>query len=213
MTTLLLIRHGQSEANLEGVFAGQCDIPLTELGIKQAEKTAGFIAENYKVDCVYASDLIRAFETGKTIAKAFNLPVNPNPGIREIRAGKWEAVSFDKISEESPEAYKKWREDIGNSTCPDGESVKDLGERVMATLKAIAEENDGKTVVIATHATPIRVSQTLIEYGNLAPMQNVPWVSNTSVTEVYYDNGKWTLGKVGQDSHLSGYRTNLPNNV
>ncbi len=213
MTTLLLIRHGQSMANLEGVFAGQCDIPLTELGLKQAEKTAEFIAENYEVDCVYASDLIRAFKTGKTIANAFNLPVIPNPGMREIYAGKWQAVSFDEICKGFPEAYKKWREDIGNSTCPDGESVKELGERVMKTLASIAEENEGKTVVIATHATPIRVSQTLIEYGNLAPMQNVPWVSNTSVTEVYYDNGKWTLGRVGQDSHLQEYRTNLPNNV
>lgn len=213
MTTLLLIRHGQSEANLSRVFAGNYDAPLTELGLRQAEKTAEFITENYKVDCVYASDLIRAFETGKTVANALNLPITPNGGLREIRAGKWEAIPFDDIVIKFPEEYQKWREDIGNSSCPDGESVKALGERVMATLTAIAEENDGKTVVIATHATPIRVSQTLIEYGNLAPMQDVPWVSNASVTEIIYDSGKWTLGKVGQDSHLSDFRTNLPNNV
>lgn len=213
MTTLLLIRHGQSEANLSRVFAGNYDAPLTELGLRQAEKTAEFITENYKVDCVYASDLIRAFETGKTVANTLNLPITPNGGLREIRAGKWEALPFDDIVIKFPEEYKKWREDIGNSSCPDGESVKALGERVMATLTAIAEENDGKTVVIATHATPIRVSQTLIEYGNLAPMQDVPWVSNASVTELIYDNGKWSVGKVGQDSHLSDFRTNLPSNV
>ncbi len=213
MTTLLLVRHGQSEANLEGVFAGNYDAPLTELGLKQAEKTAEFITENYRVDCVYASDLIRAFETGKTVANALKLPIIPNDGLREIRAGEWEALPFDDIVIKFPEEYKKWKEDIGNSSCPNGESVKMLGERVMATLTAIAEENDGKTVVIATHATPIRVSRTLIEYGNLAPMQDIPWVSNASVTEIIYDNGKWTVGRVGQDSHLSDFRTNLPNNV
>lgn len=213
MTTLLLIRHGQSEANLSRVFAGNYDAPLTELGLRQAEKTAEFITENYKVDCVYASDLIRAFETGKTVANALNLPITPNGGLREIRAGKWEALPFDDIVIKFPEEYKKWREDIGNSSCPDGESVKALGERVMETLTEIAEENDGKTVIIATHATPIRVSRTLIEYGNLAPMQDVPWVSNASVTELIYDNGKWSVGKVGQDSHLSDFRTNLPSNV
>ncbi len=213
MTTLLLVRHGQSEANLEGVFAGDYDAPLTELGFRQAEKTAEFIAGNYKVDGVYASDLIRAFETGKTVANILNLPVISNDGLREIRAGEWEAMPFDDIVVKFPEEYKKWKEDIGNSSCPDGESVKMLGERVLAALTAIAEENDGKTVVIATHATPIRVSQTLIEYGNLAPMQDIPWVSNASVTEIIYDNGKWFVGKVGQDSHLSDFRTNLPNNV
>lgn len=213
MTTLLLIRHGQSEANLSRVFAGNYDVPLTELGLIQAEKTADFIAENYKVNSVYASDLIRAFETGKTIANVLNLPITPNDGLREIRAGEWEALPFDDIVVKFSEEYKKWKEDIGNSSCPNGESVKVLGERVMATLTAIAEENDGKTVVIATHATPIRVSRTLIEYGNLAPMQEIPWVSNASVTEIIYDNGKWTVGRVGQDSHLSDFRTNLPKNV
>lgn len=213
MTTLLLIRHGQSQANLSRVFAGNYDAPLTELGLKQAEKTAEFIAENYRVDCVYASDLIRAFETGKTVANALKLPIIPNDGLREIRAGEWEALPFDDIVVKFPEEYKKWKEDIGNSSCPNGESVKMLGERVMATLTAIAEENDGKTVVVATHATPIRASRTLIEHGNLEPMQDIPWVSNASVTELIYDNGKWSVGKVGQDSHLSDFRTNLPNNV
>jgi probable phosphoglycerate mutase len=213
MTTLLLIRHGQSEANLSRVFAGNYNAPLTDLGLRQAEKTAEFIAENYKVDCVYSSDLIRAFETGKTVANALNLTTKPNDGLREIRAGEWEALPFDDIVLKFPEEYKIWKEDIGNSSCPNGESVKVLGERVMSTLTAIAEENDGKTVVIATHATPIRVSRTLIEYGNLAPMQDIPWVSNASVTELIYDNGKWTVGRVGQDSHLSEFRTNLPNNV
>lgn len=213
MTTLLLIRHGQSEANLTGVFAGNYDSPLVELGFKQAEKTAEFIAENYKVDRVYASDLIRAFETGKTVAGKLGLEVIPEPGMREIRAGKWEGIKFDSIISDFPEEYAKWMDDVGNSGCPGGETVKILGERVMETLTKIAEENDGKTVAIATHATPIRVSQTLISYENLDEMKNVPWVPNASVTEIKYDNGKWELVKVGQDEHLDGVKTNLPANV
>ena len=213
MTTLLLIRHGQSEANLTGVFAGNFDSPLMELGFKQAEKTAEFIAENYKVDKVYASDLIRAFETGRTVAKRLGLEIIPEPGMREIRAGKWEGILFDKIVSDFPEEYDKWMNDVGNSGCPGGETVKILGERVMATLTKIAEENDGKTVAVATHATPIRVSQTLISYKNLDEMKNVPWVPNASVTEIKYDNGKWELVKVGQDEHLDGVKTNLPANV
>lgn len=213
MTTLLLIRHGQSEANLSGVFAGNYDVPLTDLGIKQAEKTAEFIAKNYKVDRVYSSDLIRAFETGRTVANALNLPVIPNDGLREIRAGEWEAIPFDNIVIKFPEEYRTWKEDIGNSACPGGETVRELADRVKDALEKIAKENDGKTIAVATHATPIRATQCRIGCDSLDCMKNLPWVSNASVTEVYYDSGNWTLGKVGQDSHLTDFRTNLPKNV
>ena len=67
MTRLLFVRHGQSKANLDGVFAGQIDPALTELGCRQAECTAEFIAENYKVDAVYSSDLQRAYQTGLAV--------------------------------------------------------------------------------------------------------------------------------------------------
>lgn len=213
MTTLLLIRHGQSMANLEGVFAGNYDAPLTELGYNQAKRTAEFIAENYKVDKVYASDLIRAFETGKCVADKLGLDVIPEPNLREIRAGKWEGILFDKIVSDFPKEYAKWMDDVGNSGCPGGETVKELGERVLGALNSIVKENEGKTVVLATHATPVRVSQTLIGYGNLDAMKDVPWVSNASVTEISYDDGEWKLVKIGQDNHLSDLKTNLPANV
>ncbi len=200
-------------ANLEGVFAGNYDAPLTELGYNQAKRTAEFIAENYKVDKVYASDLIRAFETGKCVADKLGLDVIPEPNLREIRAGKWEGILFDKIVSDFPKEYAKWMDDAGNSGCPGGETVKELGERVLGALNSIAKENESKTVVLATHATPVRVSQTLIGYGNLDAMKDVPWVSNASVTEISYDDGEWKLVKIGQDNHLSDLKTNLPANV
>ena len=70
MTRVLLIRHGESMANKQSVFAGQIDPPLTELGLTQAALTAKFIKENYAVDAAYASDLQRAWETGLRAAEA-----------------------------------------------------------------------------------------------------------------------------------------------
>ena len=75
-----------------------------------------------------------------------------------------------------------WLSDIGNAVCSGGESVKELGARVMEALTDIAKKNSGKTVAVATHATPIRAAQTLIEYGDIGYMKDVPWVSNGSVT-------------------------------
>lgn len=213
MTTLLFIRHGQSQANLDGVFAGNYDAELTKLGYEQAERTAQFIAENYNVDAVYASDLVRAFETGKCIAAPFSLPVIPEPGMREIYAGKWEGVTFEDIVKNFPEEFSKWQEDVGNSRCSGGESTRELSERVLSAVTRIAEENDGKTVAVATHATPVRVLQCILSGASFDDMKDIPWVSNASVTEATYDNGEWKLIKIGEDSHMSDLKTTLPVNV
>ena len=89
MTKLLIIRHGQSQANLDGIFVGHVDSPLSDLGKQQAEVTADFIVSNYHVDAVYASDLERAFYTGKTVADRLGLPITAVRGMREIFAGDW----------------------------------------------------------------------------------------------------------------------------
>lgn len=213
MTTLLLVRHGQSEANRLKTFAGNTDVPLDEKGILQANKTGEFIKENYKIDSVYASDLKRAFLTGEIISEHSGVEIKKEKLLREIFAGEWEGKSFDTLTTEFSSDYSVWLSDIGKSKCTNGESVKELSERILRALSSIAEENDGKTVVIATHATPIRSMMCILNGLSLDEMKNVGWVSNASVTELFYDNGKWSFGKTGQDAHLSELRSTFPKNV
>lgn len=213
MTKILMVRHGQSEANSLGVFAGHYDIELTELGCRQAQCTAKFIAENYKVDAVYASDLKRAFNTAKYIAREFGLAVVPEKNFREISAGEWEEVKFEDIIKFYGEDYRVWQTDIGNSRCTGGESVKELAKRVCDTLKKVAEENEGKTIVIGTHATPVRVAQCVFGGHTFDEMKNIPWSSNASVTEIVCENGKFAVTKASIDSHLADLKSQLPANV
>ncbi len=213
MTTLLLIRHGESMANTEKKFAGFLNVPLSPLGESQAQTTAAYIHANRTVDAVYASDLARAFDTGKAVADHFGLPIHPEPDLREICAGEWEGAVFDELPTLFPESYQRWLTDIGNASCDGGESVAELQQRVVAALYRIAKENDGKTVVIATHATPIRVFQCHCAGKPLGDMNTLPWVTNASITEVAYDNGSFRLVRVGDDSHLGTSRTALPANV
>lgn len=213
MTTLLLIRHGETWANREDVFAGFIDAKLTDIGYQQAELTADYVVRNYKVDNVYASDLERAFETGKAVADRIGVETIPEKGMREIYGGSWENVKYEKLCIFYPKEYGVWLHDIGKARCVCGESVEELGERVMSTLTRIARENEGKTVVVATHATPVRVAQCLIEYGDLENMQQIPWVSNASITEIEYSEGTWKCISVSQDEHLGELRTVLPDNV
>ncbi len=180
MTTFLLIRHGESMANTEKRFAGHLDIPLSPLGEQQAEITATHIAAHYAVDAVYASDLQRAYHTGKAVADKLHIPIYADKALREICAGDWESVSFDDLQTRFPSTYAVWLSDIGNAVCDNGETVAGLQERFLTALRRIASENDGKTIAIATHATPIRSLQCHCEGKPLGEMYAVPWATNAS---------------------------------
>ena len=212
MTTLLLIRHGESEANKVGFFAGQYDALLVGRGIEQAEKTAEYIVKKYAPSEIYASDLKRAYSTAEPISKLIGKAIIKDKGLREIYAGKWQKMTFCDLEREFPNEYGVWLKDIGNAICPDGETVKELGKRVMETLEKIARQNEDKVIAVATHATPIRAVETIIQYGDISHMKDVPWVSNGSVTVLEFD-GEWKVVSVSEDAHLGKDRTVFPANV
>lgn len=213
MTRLLLIRHGQSVANLEGRFAGSSDFPLTELGHKQAERTAAFVAENYAPTAVYASDLQRAYDTGLATAKTLGLPITADPALREIFAGAWEGQRFEDLYRDHFDDFTLWRQNIGLSRCTDGESVAQLAVRIRDAIHRIAAAHDGQTVVIATHATPIRTLRWLTTGTPPENMQNIPWPANASVSEFAWDGGTLTAVRMSMDDHLADLKTALPPTV
>lgn len=213
MTTLLFVRHGQSMANVEGIYAGHFDSPLSPLGEQQAKKTADFIVQNYAVDRIYSSDLRRAYATAEPVAAELSLPITPCRELREIFGGAWERQPFTALKTRYAADYSRWLSDIGNAVCTDGESVRDLAARVWQAVQQITDENDGKTVLITTHATPIRSLQCRLQGLPLCEMHTVPWVTNASVTVATAENGVFTLNAISLDAHLADSRTALPNTV
>jgi broad specificity phosphatase PhoE len=208
-----MIRHGFSEANNQKLFAGHSDFPLTEIGKMQAERCAEALKDE-KIDAVYASDLSRAFETALPIARAHNLEVIPHKGLREIFAGKWEGHSFTWLDENYPDEYGRvWKTDIGKTKPDGGESVAELYSRVLATLRNIAADNEGKTVCIATHATPIRSVCTAAAGGKAEDMSKITWTPNASISLFEYENGSIKAVYTGRVDHLDGICTALPANV
>lgn len=213
MTKLILVRHGLSEANVEHVFAGHSDADLTEQGHEQAKNTANYIAKHYNPDKIYSSDLKRAYKTAYHIADKLNMSIVTDKLLREIYAGEWEVKSYDYIIEHFGEEYGIWKKDIGNAHPNGGESVQELGKRVTVELEKIASENDGKTVVIVTHATPIRVSECIWKGYPFSKMKDIPWVSNASITEVIYSNGVFRFEGIGIDDFQKELRSVLGANV
>lgn len=209
MTKVILIRHGESVTNREGIMAGHLDVELTQKGHAQAEKTAEYIVQNYKVDKLYSSDLKRTMSTIKPLSDKLNIEVTPNKNIREIQAGKWDNHTFAEIKELFADDYNIWANDIVNARCTDGESIKEIADRVIKEFTQIARQNDGKTIVCATHGIPIKVMQCISMYPSLDGLKQLHQVSNAAVSEFEYQNGKWHLIAAGIDEHIGDLRTNI----
>ena len=211
-TTIYLIRHGQSLGNLENRFLGHTDWDLTELGFKQAECTATFF-DNIHIDTVYASDLKRAFNTAKAVADKKGLTVIPEKSFREINAGKWEMMLFEDIPKEFPDLWRDWQNaDTDTLRAPEGESMRELLERVYSALLKVAKAHDGQAVVIGLHATPIRLILNHIAGNELCELYKTPWVSNASVTKIVWDGEHYHL-EASQDAHLGSIATRTLNTI
>lgn len=210
---IYLIRHGQSLGNLDGRFLGHTDLDLTEVGYKQAECAAAFF-DDIQVDAIYASDRMRAFNTAKAIADKKGLSVVPEENFRELFAGKWEMMRYVDIPNVYPDLWKDWQNaNVPDLRAPEGESMRELFERAYGTLLKIAQRHEGQAVVIALHATPIRLILNYIEGRELCELYKTPWTSNASVTKLIFENGEFKVSFFDECSHLGNIKTSLPSGV
>lgn len=202
MTHLIITRHGYSEYNKTRMYTGQVDVALTDLGLRQAARTAGYVAETYKIDTIYSSDLKRAMSTAIPLSEKLGIPVIKEPLIKEIYGGLWENKLMPEIDKLYHDDYQVYKTTIGLARCTGGESLAELQARALEGMKKIAEENDGKTVFVATHGG---VLLTLISAWMglpLSKMHETPPATNSSITEVTYDGGEFKIVKYSFDEHL-----------
>ena len=215
-TTVILVRHAQGEGNLKGEFHGRFPSDLTSLGIEQAECTAELLRDVH-IDVAFASDIPRAFSTARIIAEKHGVSVKPEESLREICGGVWEQMKFDDIVVEYPEQYAVWKNDLANCTCPEGESVRHLAERVKAGVERLVKENPGKTILLGTHATPSRVMGCVWKRIPLEEIVSLKWVPNASVSVAKYDSETldFELIEYAYCKHLmdKGLVTELPKNI
>src|SRR5512136_235874 len=107
MTTLVLIRHGQTDWNVEGRWQGQADPPLNDRGREQARFVAEYQSQ-FGFAALHSSDLRRAMETAQVIGAEMRLPVIPQPRLREINLGKWQGMLAADIEAQYPDEFRRW---------------------------------------------------------------------------------------------------------
>ena len=211
-TNIYLIRHGQSVGNLNRAFLGHTDLPLTELGHAQAERAAKYLS-TLAPDAIYASDLSRARQTVTPAAKTHGLEVIPTKSLREIFAGDWENQLFDDLFVYWPEERLLWKNDIGRACPPNGESVAALYDRACAAFDEIAAREAGRTVLVGTHATPVRAMTSRLLGTGVLGMAEVSWAPNASITTVVYEDGVPRLEAPADASHLADLQNEPPKKI
>lgn len=152
MTTLILVRHGETEWNHTKRAQGQADIALNASGRRQAIAIAQELA-HFPVDAVYASDLVRAIDTAHPIAEAHGLEVLTDARLREIDQGEWEGLEVDEIRRRWPDLWGPARH---FSARPGGESPEQVRTRSLEAVTDIVKQHADDTVVLVSHGGTIR---------------------------------------------------------
>ncbi len=149
-TRIIAVRHGETAWNVDTRIQGHIDIPLNDRGRWQASKLAQALASE-PITAVYASDLGRAYETGRAVATALNLPVIAEPGLRERAFGHFEGKTFTEIEAGWPEDARRWRTRDPAFVPEGGESLLVFRERIVAVANAIAARHMGELVLMVGH--------------------------------------------------------------
>ena len=152
---IYLVRHGETQWNVERRMQGWGDSALTSLGEDQARKH-GELLNREHVSTIFASDLGRVRQTVSLIQERCTADMRFDANLRECNMGQWEGQRVEDIQQEWQVEYSRWRQDNEINSPPDGESINDLKLRVAKVLDSVTNNGDSR-VAFVTHGITTRV--------------------------------------------------------
>ena len=156
MTVIHLIRHGQTAWNVGEVFRGRADVPLDDVGHRQAEAVARALAQQ-PLAAVYSSPLQRATATAQPIAASHDLGIAIDERLIDMDFGEWEGKALSEVPSIWPDLFARWERDPGSAEFPGGESLPIVRARAASALEEFASRHAGQTVAVVSHRVIIKV--------------------------------------------------------
>lgn len=160
MTELLLVRHGESTYNAERRWAGWENLtPLTALGEAEAQSVADRLLAEDGIAALYASPLLRAWQTAQIISKTLGLDPVRRDALREVNVGRIGGLTMDEFAAQFPDDYQRWQERSNSGfTWPGGEKRREFFLRAGRAVEQIAVEHPDEKVVVVCHGGVIRAT-------------------------------------------------------
>jgi broad specificity phosphatase PhoE len=199
-SVLTLVRHGETSANLDGVWHGSTDTQLTERGRRQAERVADFLARRHRdAAALYSSPLVRARDTAGVIASHLGLPLEIDPDLAEYHLGSWEGLTYADLHHKH-RLWDRMKED------PDfaphgGESPRTVVERLTGSLRRISARHADQRVVVVAHGGALSMVLAALLDGDYSQWKRV--MQNCAVSELVIDPSPELLS-FNQIAHLEG---------
>ncbi len=157
-TRLVLVRHGETELTAQGRYSGRGDVPLSTVGIRQAEATAARLATVVSLPAtVISSPLSRCLATAREIAARLGVdPPQPEPDLIECDFGQWEGLTFADVRKGWPDEMDEWMVSPAIAP-PGGESFETVATRALAAVARLADDRAGQTLILVSHVSPIKL--------------------------------------------------------
>ena len=151
VAAIYLVRHGESETNVARLLSHRrADLPLTELGLRQARLVAGRLAERRPVH-IFSSPLLRARQTADCIALVTGASITEVDALREIDCGILDGRGDDEARTITREVYRRWKDGEWGARFPGGESLRELHDRLTGVLAEVMETFPREDVAVVAH--------------------------------------------------------------
>ncbi|MER5762676.1 bifunctional RNase H/acid phosphatase [Streptomyces sp. NPDC002082] len=202
--TFVLLRHGETALTPQKRFSGSggSDPELSEAGRRQAAAVAESLAARGTIETVISSPLRRCRETAQAVADRLGLTVTVEEGLREVDFGAWEGLTFAEARERHPEDLQAWLDSPKAAPTGGGESFASATRRISATRDRLLAEHAGRTVLLVSHVTPVKI---LVRLALGAPPEALfrMELSAASLSAVaYYADGNASVRLLNDTSHL-----------
>lgn len=198
---LIVVRHGETDWNRMRQAQGRADIELNENGRDQAFRLAGRL-KNMRLDGIYASPLLRAYETAEIIAQRCHLPLEAVEALTEMDMGEWEGLCFPNIKERYPEEEALWSCRPDQSHLPGSrESTRGVEERVQNWADRLYEQKPGDSFVVVTHTWPAKLLILGALHVELRYIHSLR-LDNAAMSIVERNETGWVVRLVNDVSHL-----------
>ena len=200
-TVFTFVRHGQTDANVQGVLQGHIDTPLGETGRAQARAAAERL-KHEKFDLFYSSDLSRAFETAQIIGEAIRMEPVPLRELREWRLGELEGRLHGELRVQYPDVTRSFHVDREEDiSVPGGESRDEFFSRITACLDRLRDENPGARILIVSHGGALRAVYRHIA-GLIGAGRLIPQMTNAGISRFRSHEGSWQMLTWNETTHL-----------
>ncbi|MGH3934875.1 MAG: bifunctional RNase H/acid phosphatase [Pseudonocardiaceae bacterium] len=200
-TRLLMLRHGQTEYSAQRRYSGRRDLPLTELGERQATAAAARLSTMDRIAAVVSSPMLRARQTAKPVAEALGAPLEVCDGLVETDFGAWEGLTFAEARERDPDLHTRWITDTSVAT-PGGESMDAVHRRARRVRDQLVADHGGATLVVVSHVTPIKALLRMALDAGPSLLHRLHLdLASLSVAE-FYPDGPASVRLVNDTSHL-----------